>query len=377
MFEQMIYGNSFRSWLISIAIILSAFLLNRIFVWVNKNLIHKITSKTKNRLDDILFKMLESPVLLGIALAAIWFAAERLNLNSGIENFVRKSYRFLIVINITWFVVRFVNALIEEYVQPMANDPDNKKIDSNFLPIIRRTLLGFIWILGFVMALNNVGVNVGTLLASLGIGGLAFALAAQDTLKNIFGGITIFSDHPFRIGDRIIVNGYDGFVEDIGIRSTRIRTLERKLVTIPNYKIVDAFVENVSAEPMRRVLLKIGLTYDTTSKQMTAAMALLKNMPSKIHGIAPTEVNVYFSDFGDFSLGISFIYFIQKEADIASTISAVNLEILQSFNESGLQFAFPTQTIYFEKNAENISNSENLLHLNFATIHRHFSKQHR
>ncbi len=356
MFEQMIYGNSFRSWLISIAIILSAFLLNRIFVWVNKNLIHKITSKTKNRLDDILFKMLESPVLLGIALAAIWFAAERLNLNSGIENFVRKSYRFLIVINITWFVVRFVNALIEEYVQPMANDPDNKKIDSNFLPIIRRTLLGFIWILGFVMALNNVGVNVGTLLASLGIGGLAFALAAQDTLKNIFGGITIFSDHPFRIGDRIIVNGYDGFVEDIGIRSTRIRTLERKLVTIPNYKIVDAFVENVSAEPMRRVLLKIGLTYDTTSKQMTAAMALLKNMPSKIHGIAPTEVNVYFSDFGDFSLGISFIYFIQKEADIASTISAVNLEILQSFNESGLQFAFPTQTIYFEKNAENISN---------------------
>jgi MscS family membrane protein len=348
MFDQIFYGNTLRNWLISLLIIVGALILNKGFVLINKHVIKKLTAKTKNRLDDILFQMLESPVLLGITLFAIWIAAKRLDLNPSFEAFVRKAYSLLIVINITWFIVRFVNALIEEYLQPIANDPNNKRIDNNILPLIRRSLLGVIWSLGVVMALNNVGVNVGTLIASLGIGGLAFALAAQDTIKNIFGGITIFSDRPFRIGDRIIVNGFDGIVEDIGIRSIRLRTLERKLVTIPNYKIVDSFVENVSAEPMRRNLVKLGLTYDTTPEKMNQAIAILKNMPATITGM-DKEVYVFFSDFADSSMIITFIYFIKKQSDITETISEVNMEILRTFNTAGLSFAFPTQTIHIEK----------------------------
>jgi MscS family membrane protein len=348
MFDQIFYGNTLRNWLISLLIIVGALILNKGFVLINKHVIKKLTAKTKNRLDDILFQMLESPVLLGITLFAIWIAAKRLDLNPSFEAFVRKAYSLLIVINITWFIVRFVNALIEEYLQPIANDPNNKRIDNNILPLIRRSLLGVIWSLGVVMALNNVGVNVGTLIASLGIGGLAFALAAQDTIKNIFGGITIFSDRPFRIGDRIIVNGFDGIVEDIGIRSIRLRTLERKLVTIPNYKIVDSFVENVSAEPMRRNLVKLGLTYDTTPEKMNQAITILKNMPATITGI-DKEVYVFFSDFADSSMIITFIYFIKKQSDITETISEVNMEILRTFNTAGLSFAFPTQTIHIEK----------------------------
>ena len=348
MFDQVFYGNTLRNWLISLLIIVGALILNKVFVLLNKHVIQKLTSKTKNRLDDILFKMLEAPVLLGIALIAIWFAAERLDLNADFETFVRKAYKLLIVINVTWFIVRFANALIEEYLQPIADDPTNKRIDNNILPLIRRTLLGIIWVLGIVMALNNMGINVGTLIASLGIGGLAFALAAQDTIKNIFGGITIFSDRPFRIGDRIVVNGFDGVVEDIGIRSTRLRTLERKLVTIPNYKIVDSFIENVSAEPMRRNLLKIGLTYNTTPEQMNQAISILKAMPKAIKGIH-NEVYASFSNFASYSMEITFIYFIKKESDITETISQVNLELLRSFNKAGLEFAFPTQTILMEK----------------------------
>jgi len=353
MLEQLFYGNSLRNWLISLGIILGALILNKIIILLNKHFINKLTSKTKNRLDDILFRMLQAPVLLGIALIAIWFAADRLELAAGIENFVKKSYELLIVINITWFAVRFANALMEEYVVPIANDPNNKKIDNNFLPIIRRFILGVIWTIGFVMALNNVGVNVGTLIASLGIGGLAFALAAQDTIKNIFGGITIFTDRPFRIGDRIIVNNYDGVVEDIGIRSIRLRTLERKLVTIPNYKIVDSFIENVSEEPMRRILSKIGLTYTTTPEKMDLAISILKNMPKSVTGIDEKDIYVFFSDFADFSMIITFIYFIKKDADITETISKVNLEVLRSFNKAELKFAFPTQTILLEKNQSN------------------------
>lgn len=351
MFTEIYYGNSLQDWLISIAIIIGAFILNKIIVLLNKNVIKKATEKTHNRLDDILFRMLEAPVLLGIALLAIWIAVSRLELDPKIINFINKAYQFLTVVNITWFIVRFVASLIEEYLIPIAEDPDNKKLDNTLIPIIRRTILGVIWGIGTIMALRNVGVDVGAMIAGLGIGGLAFALAAQDTIKNIFGGITIFSDRPFRLGDRVVVDGFDGFVEDIGIRSTRLRTLDKQLIIIPNYKIVDASILNISSEPMRKVVMKLGLTYDTTPEQMQKAIRILESMPEKIKEI-DAEVLVGFTEFANFSLNITFIFWIKKEAHIFYTPSLVNMQILKEFNENGLDFAFPTQTIHIEKEEE-------------------------
>jgi len=349
MLEQTLYGNSLRDWLISFAIIVVALIINKIIILLNKHVIQKLTSKTNNRLDDILFQMLEAPVLLGITLFAIWIAAKRLNLGEHAENIIAKSYQILTVINITWFCARLVNALIEEYWVPKAEDGKHKVLDTHLISILRKTILTIIWALGAVMALNNVGVNVGALLGTLGIGGLAFALAAQDTIKNIFGGITIFTDRPFRIGDRVKVDKYDGFIEDIGIRSTRLRTLEKRLVTIPNYKMVDAPVENVSEEPMRRVMMKLGLTYNTTPDKMNEAMAILRDMPNRVTDVSDKELVVAFTDFTDFSLAITYIYFIRKKADVMETPSQVNVEILRAFNEAGLEFAYPTQTVYVEK----------------------------
>lgn len=343
-------GNSIYNWLIALAIIVGGFVFNKLFDIFNKKVIQKITARTKNRLDDILFKMLQAPFLLGVMLLSIWIAINQLTIDAEMAKFIGNSYRFLVIVNITWFLVRLTNALIIEYLQPIAEDQDSfKQIDKTVFPFVRRTILTIIWLIGLVMALSNIGVDVKALMTGLGIGGLAFALAAQDTLKNVLGGITIFFDRPFRVGDRIILDKYDGFIEDIGIRSTRIRTLERKLVTVPNYKIVDAFIENVSEEPMRRVLTKIGLTYDTTPEKMKLAVELLKNMPQKVSAIDNKDVFVFFSDFGDFSLGITFIYFIKKESDILDTISKVNFEILESYNSNGLNFAFPTQTIHMAK----------------------------
>lgn len=350
MLEQTFYRNSLHDWLISILIIVGAMLLNKAIDLLNTHVIRKFTAKTKNRLDDILFKMLEAPILLGIALAAIWFAARRLDLGLPVENLILKAYRVLTVINITWFVARLVNALLEEYLAPKAADQNSyKHLDIHLMSILRRTVLAVIWSFGIVMALNNVGLNVGTLIAGLGIGGLAFALAAQDTIKNIFGGFTIFTDRPFRIGDRIKVDNFDGFVEDIGIRSTRIRTLEKRVITIPNYKLVETSVENISEEPMRRVLLKLGLTYNTTPEKMNEAMTILRDMPNRVSNVYEKDVVVAFTDFTDFALVITFVYFIKKPADIMETPSRVNSEILRAFNAAGLQFAFPTQTVYIEK----------------------------
>ena len=350
MLEQLFYGNTLRNWLISILIIVGAMLLNKAIDLLNKHIIRKFTVKTKNRLDDILFKMLEAPVLLGIALAAIWFAARRLELGTPVETVILKAYRVLTVINITWFIVRFVNALLEEYLAPKAADQNSHKhLDIHLLSILRRAVLTVIWSLGIVMALNNVGVNVGTLIAGLSIGGLAFALAAQDTIKNVYGGFTILTDRPFRIGDRIKVDGFDGFVENIGIRSTRLRTLEKRMVTIPNFKLVEASVENISEEPKRRILMKLGLTYNTAPEKMDQAMSILGDIPNVIAEVDPKDITVAFTDFTDYSLVITFVYFILKPADVMEIPSRVNSEILRSFNAAGLQFAFPTQTIYIEK----------------------------
>jgi len=350
MLEQTFYGNSLHDWMISLIIIAAAFLLNKIIVLLNKHVIQKLTSKTKNRLDDILFKMLESPVLLGVILFAIWIAAKRLELGAPVERAIYLSFRVLTVINVTWFVARLVNALLEEYIAPKAADKNTMKyLDNHLMSILRRAILAIIWSLGIIMALNNVGVNVGTLIAGLSIGGLAFALAAQDTIKNIYGGFTIFTDRPFRIGDRIKVDGFDGFVEEIGIRSTRIRTLEKRLVTIPNFKLVEASVENISEEPLRRVLIKLGLTYNTTPEKMNEAMTILKDMPNRVDNVETKDLMVAFTDFTDFALVITFVYFISKNADVMEIPTKVNTEILSAFNGAGLKFAYPTQSIYLEK----------------------------
>jgi MscS family membrane protein len=349
MLNQVYYGNTSHDWLISLAIIVGAMVLNKIIILLNKHVIQKLTAKTNNRLDDILFRMLQAPVLFGIALFAIWIATKRLNLDANFEKIIFVSYQILIVLNVTWFVARLVNALIEEYWIPKTGEGKIGRLDSHLISIIRRTILTVIWAIGAVMALNSIGVDVRALLGGLGIGGLAFALAAQDTIKNIFGGITIFTDRPFRIGDRVKVDKFEGFVEDIGIRSTRIRTLEKRLVTIPNFKMVDAPIENITDEPMRRVLMKLGLTYKTSPEKMNEALEILKNVPQFVQHVDNKDITASFTDFSDFALVITYVYFIKKKGDIMDTTSFVNSHILKTFKESGIQFAFPTQTIQVEK----------------------------
>lgn len=351
--DKLILGNSAEQWVIALSFIIGALVLNRIIIILNKNVLQKMSGKTESKLDDILFKMMESPVLFGIVVFSVYLATEKLTLSEDMAKIIAKAFPILIVVNITWFVSRLVKALIEEYMVPNKMGESahirGKSLDYHVVVLFQKTTNIIIWAIGVVVALNNVGYNISALLGTLGIGGLAFAFAAQDTLKNIFGGFTILTDRPFKLGDRILVDGFDGIVEDIGIRSTRIRTLERKLVTIPNSKMSDFSIENVSEEPMRRVLIKLGLTYDTKPEKMEEALAILKGLDKEIDLISD-EILAWFSDYGDFSLNLTFIYFIKKESDIVQSMSVVNMAILKKFNEAGLNFAFPTQTIHLEKN---------------------------
>ena len=352
MWENVFYGNSFKDWTISLAVIVGALLLNKLIQILNVKVFQKLAARTKTRFDDILFRSLESPVLLGILLIAIWVALNRLETPDKFHAFLSNAYHILTTLNVTWFFARLLTSLIDEKGKATAEkeaEKIGKRFDIRFMPLVRRTILYLVWTIGGVMALKNGGYDVKTLIGALGIGGVAIALAAQDTMKNLLAGITIFVDRPFLIGDLIRFSGFDGFVEDIGLRSTRIRTLDNRLLTVPNYKVMDDAIENVDSEPMRKVILKLGLTYDTTPEKMNEAMDLLKTLPQRVSFVSSGDLVVAFTEFGDFSLGITFIYYIEKEGGIYQTMSNVNMDILSTFNNAGLNFAFPTQTLYVEK----------------------------
>ena len=344
--SQQFYYNTVTNWAIAFGVILGAVILGKILYWISGKIIKKITERTKSKLDDILVDKLEEPIIWALILYIAQYAI-KLNLTFPDEIFsiINNGFHFAVTIVITWMVARTVNALIVEYAIPLTKKSESD-FDDQLLPILQKGLRIIIWTLGVIIALNNAGYNVTTLLAGLGIGGLAFALAAQDTVKNIFGGAMIFLDKPFKLNDRIKIKGFDGFVHEIGIRSTRLRTLEGTIVTMPNAVFSDQPVENVSREPSRKIILDLGLTYDTKPEQIEEGIKILKEIGTVHRDKIEENVLVAFTAYGNFSLGLKYIYYISKQSDILDTQTAINLDILKRFNEMGLEFAFPTQTIY-------------------------------
>ncbi len=342
--QQTYLGNTISAWIISIAIIILSLLLGKVVYWVFARIVRSFTSRTSCKIDDVIVDMAERPVVVFLVSSGIWFGLIQLSLPEMVATAINSSFQVLVALLVAWLLSRLFDALCGEYLQPLVEKSDND-LDDQLLPILRKAVKAAIWTLAVIIGLSNAGYNVGALIAGIGIGGLALAMAAKDTVSNIFGGVTVFTDQPFRIGDRIQVDGYDGTVIEIGIRSTKLQTLEGRIVTMPNAKFADAPVENISREPSRKIILNLGLTYDTTPEQMQLAMALLKQIGE---GNKNTEdkLIISFNGFGDFSMNIMFIYYIRKEADIANTQTEINMEILRQFNSNGLEFAFPTQTLY-------------------------------
>lgn len=346
MLENELWGNTIENWGISILIILGAIIIVKLLSLLGKKVIKPFVTGTDNHLDDVIFYSLEAPVKFAIILLGIWIAIHRLVYPDSFVKVVDNAYSILIVLDITWFFGRLFSSLLQVYWGKQSNGQANK-----MMPIIKRTILVIVWLIGIVMALSNVGVNISALLGTLGIGGIAFALAAQDTVKNVFGAFTILTDKPFSIGDTIRVDSYEGTVVDVGVRSTKIMNYDKRIITFPNYKITDTSIVNISSEPMRRVVLNLGLTYDTTSEKMKEALELLKSIPKRVENVSsnPSDIVAVFTGYSDSALVIMYIYFIEKQGDILGVTSNMNMEILAAFNKAGLNLAFPTRTVYIQK----------------------------
>lgn len=248
----------------------------------------------------------------------------------------------LIEVPAVWFEVRM--------------ERSERQMNKMFLPVIKRTLRVVLVILVLVQIVQIfIDKPITSIVAGLGIGGLAVALAAQDTLRHFFGSVALVGDKPFDIGDRIVIDGFDGPVEAVDLRSTRIRTLEGHLVTIPNGELANKTIHNIGKRPHIRRLANITVTYDTSPEKVKEAKAILEDILKDHEGMDPEfPPRVYFSDFNAESLNILVLYWYHPPDYWAymDFSEKVNLEILKRFNEAGIEFAFPTQTVYYKKTEE-------------------------
>jgi len=256
--------------------------------------------------------------------------------------------KVLITISVVWGVYRSVDLLSAKLAEHA--EKTESKLDDQLVPLLRKSLKVVVFIIGALVVLQNLHFDVTTLLASVSIGTLAFGLAAKDTIANLFGSISIFVDNPFQIGDWINVAGVDGTVEEVGFRSTRIRTFYDSVVVMPNAKIADSKIDNYGQRTLRRCFMTVGLTYDTTPEQMQAFVegcrAIIKSSPLA----RKDKYEVHMSGMGDSALEVM-LYFFFECATWSEELRArhnVLLEIMRLAEAVGVSFAFPTQSLHIE-----------------------------
>ena len=229
------------------------------------------------------------------------------------------------------------------------------KLDDMLVPVVRKSLRITIAIIAVLLIAENIlGTNIKSLLLSAGVGGIAVALAAKDTIANFFGSITIFADRPFQIDELVKIGDHLGPIEEVGFRSTRIRTLEGHLVTIPNSVIANSAVENIGRRPFIRRTSNITITYDSGPKKAQKAVEIIKAVLSavpEVTGDTAKPPRVYFSDFNDCSLNIYMSYWVRPANYwvYQEVNERVNFEIMKRFEAEKIEFAFPTQTVYLKK----------------------------
>ncbi len=256
--------------------------------------------------------------------------------------------QLLISVSIAYFLYRLVD-VAEYYLNRYAGKTESK-LDDMLVPLIRKTIrVVIVIIVGLYVAESVSGKPMSTIIAGLGLGGLAFALAAQDSIKNFFGSVMILLDKPFGVGDRISIDGYDGPVEEVGFRSTKIRTLTGHLVTVPNEKMVSSTVENIGRRPYIRRLMNITITYDTPPDKVERAVKIIEELLDNHEGMNPDfPPRAFFNGFNDWSLNLLVLYWYHPPEywDFCAFSEQFNLKLMRAFEEEGIEFAFPTQTLY-------------------------------
>ncbi len=333
--------------LLAFGFLVGGFVLRAIFNAVVANRLKKAAEKTETEADDLAVAAVFSPFGLILPVVGIFFAIRTLiAIHPTWLSHSDTTFRIVTIFVLTWTGFKILDAVGVFFGE--LSSQTASKLDDQLIPLLRKAAKMFLFILAFILTAQNLGYSVSGLIAGLGIGGLAVAMAAKDTLANLFGSLMILIDRPFNVGDWITFPGGDGVVEEIGLRSTRIRTFAKTVVSIPNQALANATVENHSLMPKRRIKFTLGVTYESTVQQVETLVQRIEDYLQNNADIDQEFMLVKFTTFNDSSLDL-FIYCFTVTTDWTQHLSVrqdVNLRVMELVEELGMGIAYPTQTLH-------------------------------
>jgi len=338
-------------WLGLLILALLGIVVDRIVVFIAEAWVARWLRSRVHKVEEIGLRKALRPLGL-VAMALVWSAGLRfLYLSVSVLSVLEVAVRFVLATGAVWAAYRLVDilaALLEERARHTHN-----RFDDLLVPLIRKSLKVFIAAFGLVFIAETLEMDISSLLAGLGLGGLAVALAAQDAVKNLFGSLMVLVDRPFSVGDWVVVGDFEGVVEEVGFRSIRIRTFYNSLITLPNSNLISSAVDNYGARRFRRWSTKLSITYDTPPATIEAFCEGVRELVRQGEITRKDSFQIYLNSFGDSGLEI-LLYVFFETTDWGQELAArhaLGLEILELAEELGVEFAFPTRTVWLHEQA--------------------------
>ncbi len=341
--KQIYWGNSVKAYLIAFGIFIALIIAFKIFERIILIQIEKWAKKTKTDIDDEAVKIVESIPDAFYMLISVYIALQFLSVNIT----VHKILNALLIILIILWGTKAASNLIEYALYKMSARKGGAKREKNStyfaLSLVAKIVL---WTTGLLLLLSNLGVNITALVASLGVGGIAIALALQNILGDVFSSFSIYFDKPFEIGDYIVIGDQKGYVKRIGLKTTRMEALDGEEIVFSNRKLTDAQIRNFKKLKKRRITFEVHATYDTPTKKMEKVPGMIKKIIKKVKLCEPSRI--HFKEFGDSGLIFEIVYYVDSNsyAESMDARQEINMEIKRAFEKEGIDMAFPTQTIH-------------------------------
>lgn len=346
--KQVFFGNRVVDYAIGAGLFLAGFIFIKIFQVVLLKRLRRLADATATTLDDFLIGIVQSTLLPLAYFGTFYLCVNTLNM----APLLKKAVDIITMVVLMIFAARFATTLIGYGLQIyLAKRGKDASLERSLNGISRIAKL-VVWGLAIMFLLDNLGFKISAVIAGLGIGGVAVALAAQAVLGDLFSYFSIIFDRPFEIGDFIIIGDYLGSIEHIGIKTTRLRSLGGEQLVFSNTDLTNSRVRNYKRMNKRRVVFKIGVTYQTTLEQVKAIPGIIGDIIKNVKDA--TLDRSHFSSYGDFSLIFETVYYVTG-ADYnkyMDTQQKINFAIKEEFEKRGIEFAYPTQTLFLNKNAE-------------------------
>lgn len=341
-------GNTVQAYAIALGLILVGFIAVRILRNIVITRLKKWSETTETTYDDLVVRTIERFGLPALNFLVIYWAINTLELTPKVTRILEVATAAVIAFFIIRLVSTTVQFSLEGYVRRMEGGEEKVKQMKGVILILNF----IIWGLGIVFLFDNLGYDVTAVIAGLGIGGIAIALAAQNILGDLFNYFVIFFDRPFEIGDFLVIDDKKGTVEHIGIKTTRLKSLSGEQLVFSNSDLTNSRIHNFKGMPRRRIVFSVGVIYQTTKDQLAEIPSIMKHAIEKIGG--GTFDRAHFSSFGDFSLNFEAVYFVES-GDYNTYMDAqqkINMYIFEAFEKKGIEFAYPTQTLFLAKDGE-------------------------